>query len=64
MTSRFLLQAAGVVQRLEDDARGQRAVADDRDRVAVGVAQQVVADLQAQRRVETLQPAWPVMNRS
>ena len=48
MTSRFLFEAAGVVQRLEDDAGGQGAVADDRDAVAVVVAEQVVADLQAQ----------------
>ena len=48
MTSRFLLQAAGVVERLEDDARRQGAVADDRDAVAIVLAQQLVADLQAQ----------------
>ena len=36
------------MKRLEDDAGGQRAVADDGDRVAVGVADQLVADLQPQ----------------
>ena len=57
------MQAAGVVERLEDDARGEGAVADDGDRVPLGLADQLVADLQAQGR-RAPQPAWPVMNRS
>ena len=43
-----LLQPAGVVQRFEDDAARQGAVADDGDRFAVGLAHQIVADLEAE----------------
>ena len=42
-------QAAGVIQRLEDDARRQGAVADHRHAAAVAFAHQVVAGFQAQR---------------
>ena len=44
-----LAQAAGVVESLEDDSRRQGAVADDRDRVVVALAEKLVADLEAQR---------------
>ena len=57
------MQSAGVVERLEDDARGEGAVADDGDGVPVGIAGHLVADLEAQGR-RGAQPAWPVMNRS
>ncbi len=46
----LLAESTGVVQGLEDDARGERAVADDRHRVPLGMADQVVARLQAQGR--------------
>ena len=62
-TRNFFFRPARVVQGLEDDPRGERAVADDGDRVALGMADQVVARLQAQGR-RGAQPAWPVMNRS
>ena len=38
----ILAHAADVVERLEDDAAGQGPVADDRDRLAVLVAEQIV----------------------
>ena len=44
------LEEAGVVERLEDDSRGQRAVADHRHRRAVGAAAEIVAAGQAERR--------------
>ncbi len=46
----FLAESPGVVQSLEDDARGERAVADDRDRVPLRVADQIVPRLQPQGR--------------
>ena len=46
----LLLQPAGVVERLEDDARGQGAVADDGDGVPVGGPDELVADLEPQGR--------------
>ena len=46
----LLAEPGGVVQRLEDDPRGEGPVADDGDRVPVGPAHQLVARLQAQGR--------------
>ena len=42
-------QMPGVVERLEDDAAGQGAVADHGHAVAIALAEQVVADFQPQR---------------
>src|SRR2546421_403056 len=41
---------ARVVQGLENDARRQGAIADHRDAMAVALAEQVIAGLEAQRR--------------
>ena len=44
------LQTAGIVECLEDDARGQRAVADDGHGMSMRPAHDLVADLQPQSR--------------
>ena len=65
MTSNVLLESAGVVHRLEDDAGGKRTVADDRDAVSRSSASRSSSSpLFRPSAVDTLQPAWPVMNRS
>ena len=64
MTSSFVAQAAGVVERLEDDAAGQRSVADDRHAMSIRADRADRRRLSGRERCETLQPAWPVMNRS
>ena len=60
----FALPAA-VVERLEHDARGEGAVADHRDGVAVLFRpEEVVAARAGRARSRRSHPAWPVMNRS
>ena len=46
----LFLEAAGVIERLEDDARGKRTVADHGHGVPVGDAGDLVADLETQGR--------------
>ena len=63
ITSRFSLQDAGIVERFEDDARRQGAVADDRDRMRSPRPSRS-SPTSRPSMADTEQPAWPVMNRS